>query len=242
MSCINSETCWSRLHSNTMCKTLSQSGRVVHSLLLGSGVCTGAFPWGTFITGWVIHCGSDLKQVLELGAWSCYMLSGLLCLFYGAHPLAVNATICKGPWACVVCSVRCFACWESGGLLWDHGRRSIKSPGLSLNCWLLSFNISILLCLLLLPYLWIHSLHLSFLCLSVCLAVGGVRQGHLAAKHLPVQWWETVGGLWVDQTEKLQFINVEVTDRLHCGQLGYHLWGQRRYYGKFPCCAHNYMC
>lgn len=59
--------------------------------------------------------------------------------------------------------------------------------------------------------------------LSVCLAVGGVRQRHLAAKNFPVQWWEIVGGLWVDQTEKLQFINVEVADRLHCGQLGHHL-------------------
>lgn len=26
-----------------LCKTLSQSGRVVHSLLLGSGLCTGAY-------------------------------------------------------------------------------------------------------------------------------------------------------------------------------------------------------
>lgn len=104
------------------------------------------------------------------------------------------------------------------------GDAVLKSLGLSLNCWLLSFNISILLCLscCLPTSLPPNTLFLS-VCLSVCLAVGRVRQRELAAKHFPVQWWEAVGGLWVDQAEKLQFVNVEVTDRLHYGQLGHHL-------------------
>ncbi len=71
--------------------------------------------------------------------------------------------------------------------------------------------------------------------MSVCLAVSGVRQRHLAAKHLPVQWWETVGSLWVDQAEKLEFVDVQVADRLHYGQLGHHLWGQKAHIGKFMC-------
>lgn len=108
------------------------------------------------------------------------------------------------------------------------------------GCWA-STSLSFFCLLLLLPCLWIHSLHLSFVCLSVCLAISGVRQRHLAAEHLPVQWWETVGGLRVDQTEKLQFIDVEVTDRLHCGQHWHHLCGQRRYWGQFLCCVHNCM-
>lgn len=83
-----------------------------------------------------------------------------------------------------------------------------------------------------LPYLFIHSLHLSRFCLFIRLAVAGVRQGHLAAEHFPVQWWETVGGLWVDQTEKLKLVDVEVTDRLHCRQLGHHLQGQKMLKGK----------
>lgn len=50
-----------------MCEALSESGGVVHSLL-GLGLCTGAYQWGTFITGSVIHSGSDVQQVLELEA------------------------------------------------------------------------------------------------------------------------------------------------------------------------------
>lgn len=112
-----------QLHSNTMSKTLSQSGRLYIHCYLGSRLCTGACWWGTFITGWVDP--QRIRSLTSVRAWSCYMLSGLRWYYYDAHALVVNATICRGPWACVVCSVRCFACWESGGLLWDHGRRSI---------------------------------------------------------------------------------------------------------------------
>lgn len=123
--CINSETCWSTplQLSNTMCRTLSQSGRVVHSLLYRFWLVHWCLSM-RYIHNWLgdprrIWCSTSVR------AWSCLVLGGLLCYSYKAHSLVVNATICRGPWACVVCSVRCFACWESGGLLWDHGRRSI---------------------------------------------------------------------------------------------------------------------
>lgn len=66
-SWINHETRWSRRFCLILCVKLSESGRVVHSLL-GFGLCTGAYQWGTFITGSVIHSGSDVQQVLELKA------------------------------------------------------------------------------------------------------------------------------------------------------------------------------
>lgn len=37
----------------------------------------------------------------------------------------------------------------------------------------------------------------------------------------------------MDQTEKLKFVDVKVTNRLHYGQLGHHLQGQKMYKGKF---------
>lgn len=36
----------------------------------------------------------------------------------------------------------------------------------------------------------------------------------------------------MDQTEKLKLVDVEVTDRLHCRQLGHHLQGQKMLKGK----------
>lgn len=53
------------------------------------------------------------------------------------------------------------------------------------------------------------------LTISRSLTVGGVREVDLTAKHFPVQRWEAVGCFWVNQTEELQLVNMQVTDGLH---------------------------
>lgn len=67
--------------------------------------------------------------------------------------------------------------------------------------------------------------------LSLCwirLALRGVWEGHLTAKHLPVERGESICRLGVNQTEKLQFVNVEVANRLHYGKLRHHLRAKER--------------
>lgn len=165
-SCINSETCWpTRPLSNTMRKTLSESGRVVHSLL-GSGLCTGADRWGTFITGWAIHSGSDVRKVLELGAVSCLVSC---VIFMTLSRLFLMLQICRGPWACVVCSVRCFCLlgkWRTTLGSWETEYLKFWIVSLTAGCWAstsLSYSVS--------PFasLPLNTLSpsLSFACLSV---------------------------------------------------------------------------
>lgn len=60
------------------------------------------------------------------------------------------------------------------------------------------------------------------------LALCGVWEGDFTAKNLPVQRWKGVRCLRVNQAEKLQFVDVKVTDGLHCGKLGHHLEGRYR--------------
>lgn len=55
------------------------------------------------------------------------------------------------------------------------------------------------------------------------LALSGVWKGDLAAENLSVESRKTVGRFWMKETEKLQFINVKVANRLHHGQSGHHL-------------------
>lgn len=101
------------------------------------------------------------------------------------------------------------------------------------NCWLLSFDISLLLCLSSRFPTARYNLPPSPPPPARALAVGGVRQRHLAAEHFPVERWEAVGGFRVDQAEKLQLIDVEVANGLHCGQLGHHLWEREKQRGEF---------
>lgn len=49
------------------------SGRIVHSSLFGSHLCTGANRRGTFITSSAIPSGSMLKYLLELGGVTCHV-------------------------------------------------------------------------------------------------------------------------------------------------------------------------
>lgn len=55
------------------------------------------------------------------------------------------------------------------------------------------------------------------------LTVSGVGEVDVAAEHLPVERRKAVGLVRVDQSEKLQLVDVEVTDRLQLRQLGHHL-------------------
>lgn len=55
------------------------------------------------------------------------------------------------------------------------------------------------------------------------LTLCGVWEGYFTAKNLPVQRRESVRCLRVDQTEKLQFVDVKVANGLHYGQFRNHL-------------------
>ena len=70
------------------------------------------------------------------------------------------------------------------------------------------------------------------------LALGGVWESDLAAEDLAVERGEAAGRLWVEETEELQLVHVQVADGLHHGHLGHHLWRggkrEKRQRQRFP--------
>lgn len=125
-SCKNRETCYlMQLYTNAICKTLSRKWQGCTF----SVVCFSLVHWCLLIIFFFIffflcllmrYIHKWLGDPQWITCWtcvracSCYMLSGLLWYYYHyyyyyyTHMCVVNATICRGPWACVVCSVRCF--------------------------------------------------------------------------------------------------------------------------------------
>lgn len=118
---------WCNFIQTLFVKLCLESGRVVHSLLFVSRLCTGAYWFFFWFFFWFLFLCLLMRYIHKwmgdpqwitcwtcVRACSCYMLSGLLWYYYHyyyyyyTHMCVVNATICRGPWACVVCSVRCF--------------------------------------------------------------------------------------------------------------------------------------
>lgn len=60
------------------------------------------------------------------------------------------------------------------------------------------------------------------------LALCGVWEGDFTAKNLPIQRRKGICCLRVDQTEKLQFVDVKVANGLQDGKLRHHLEGTYR--------------
>lgn len=58
------------------------------------------------------------------------------------------------------------------------------------------------------------------------LALPWVAVLQLRVEDLLIEGWEVHGRLRVQETEKLQFVQVQVANGLHQGQLGDHLWGK----------------
>lgn len=67
--------------------------------------------------------------------------------------------------------------------------------------------------------LYLNITKLSWTELALC----GVWEGDFTAENLPVERREGVGRLGVNQTEKLQLVDVEVADGLHRRELWHHL-------------------
>lgn len=89
------------------------------------------------------------------------------------------------------------------------------------------FAVATFLSLPLVPYIFV-SLYESLSYLNRFLVHCGVWEGDFTAEHLTVQRGEIVCSLRVEQTEKLELVNVEIADGLHHGKLGHHLRGRRR--------------
>lgn len=92
----NRETCWSRrFHSISELQTCT--------FAVGFWVVHGCLPM-RYIHNWL--GGSGVQHMLDLSAVVC--LVGCCVTLLMPLPLVVNATMCRGPWASVVYSVRCF--------------------------------------------------------------------------------------------------------------------------------------